>query len=427
LLVTLLGVISCASDHSGGSAGVVPNAPAVTDTGVPTGVPVEAEIGSAGGQVVSGDGILIVVVPAGALAAPTKIGIQPITNLGPGGFGSGYRLTPEGQTFASPAQLVFGVSDADLAGSTLAAVRVEYQDAAKHWRSLRAIERDAATHRVTVTTTHFSDWVRAQDFSVDPKSASIEPGQAVSFTVTECGVDESPTDDELSRLVRTCVTSARQLVWSANAIPGGDATNGMVVGSPGHAIYTGPAGTPAQNPVAVSGQLTADDGTTFLLVSNVDVGGKGVWVGTASLQVDTRQGSTTSSSRIEAQVTWQWNEAAQTFRPQGNLAYDLTGAGPNAGCMTSAHHGAAIRFEDGQLVFQPDGTYFATGADYMAMVTTTSNCNDALESKTTTGPTVLAWLQATGAVSADGKTIEGTQTSPMGTGTATYTWKFTKQ
>ena len=118
----------------------------------------QATIGPAGGKLASSDGVLSLIVPPGALTADTQIGIQPITNLAPGAVGTSYRLTPEGQVFATPAQLVFAFTDTELAGSVLAVLRIAYQDDKGQWRAPKSVARDASAHSVSVTTMHFSDW-----------------------------------------------------------------------------------------------------------------------------------------------------------------------------------------------------------------------------------------------------------------------------
>ena len=91
--------------------------PLRTEIGAPMGAPVTATIGAAGGTLVSPDGVLSLEIPAGALAADTAVGIQPIAHLAPGGVGAGYELTPEGTTFAKPVTLRFKYTEQTTAGS----------------------------------------------------------------------------------------------------------------------------------------------------------------------------------------------------------------------------------------------------------------------------------------------------------------------
>src|SRR5262249_46009872 len=64
--------------------------------GPSTGAQTRATIGAAGGSLASGDGVLTLTVPPGALASDVLVGVEPITNTAGLGVGTAYRLTPEG-------------------------------------------------------------------------------------------------------------------------------------------------------------------------------------------------------------------------------------------------------------------------------------------------------------------------------------------
>jgi hypothetical protein len=71
-----------------------PDPPAITQIGTPIGNAVKKTIGTSGGSLTSGDGRIVVTIPANALAANTDISIQAVTNTAPGGIGVGYHLMP---------------------------------------------------------------------------------------------------------------------------------------------------------------------------------------------------------------------------------------------------------------------------------------------------------------------------------------------
>ena len=72
---------------------------------LPTSIPSAATIGPLGGAIRSGDGILTLRVPAGALATPTPMSIATTTSDAPAALGSGYNVSPAGLSFAKPALL----------------------------------------------------------------------------------------------------------------------------------------------------------------------------------------------------------------------------------------------------------------------------------------------------------------------------------
>jgi hypothetical protein len=85
---------------------------------LPAAVPSSATIGPQGGSIQSSDGRLTLKVPAGALAQPVAFSIAPVaTNDAPNGIGSAYDISPDGVTFAKPAQLVFGWASTEINGT----------------------------------------------------------------------------------------------------------------------------------------------------------------------------------------------------------------------------------------------------------------------------------------------------------------------
>ena len=96
---------SCNRENEGpGGSGVQPE---VRPRGEVVGNPVTKTIGSTGGELMSGDGKLLVKIPAGAVTSPTVLTIQPITNTLPGAQLNAYRLLPEGAAFVKPVELVY--------------------------------------------------------------------------------------------------------------------------------------------------------------------------------------------------------------------------------------------------------------------------------------------------------------------------------
>ncbi|MBO0930253.1 IPT/TIG domain-containing protein [Fibrella aquatilis] len=145
------------------------------------GDPVTKKIGPAGGNLQSADGALTITVPAGALTALTEVGIEPITSTCPGGIGDGWRLTPHGTTFAKPVQLTINYSAQKDSVSLPQALGMAYQDSKGIWRFVGQKAVDANTHKLTVQTTHFSDWVYLQWMTLSPITARVGAKQQVKL------------------------------------------------------------------------------------------------------------------------------------------------------------------------------------------------------------------------------------------------------
>lgn len=249
--------------------------PVVTPAGTAQGTPVSASLGSAGGMLSSADGRLQLVVPEGALSAPTTISIQPVSNGAPGRVGSGYRLLPEGITFARPVQLSFAYDESDVAGSSAELLGVATQQADGTWR-WQGGTLDAQARTVTASATHFSDWSLVKGLQLRPPSATVKTRASVSLKLAYCFAP-ALDNDLLEPLGFDCeaenAPAPRQAVnWSVNGIPGGNGSAGTVAGSKGGAIYTAPAQVPPTNPVAVSAEIQGAGGKV-LVVSNITVKG----------------------------------------------------------------------------------------------------------------------------------------------------------
>jgi hypothetical protein len=215
--------------------------------------------------------------PAGALAAPTTVSVQPIENRAHGGSGVAYRLSPHGVTFAQPVRLRFRYTDDDVDGTPAQLLRVAFQDAEGRWRMFREPEVDEASKTVSVRTTRFSDWSLVQGANLLPATATLKPGQSLTLKVKDCLLPPL-TSDLLSPLVYECKDGFYALVagdWYVNGIVGGGSAIGTITPSDrpaGSAVYQAPRNVARTTTVAASveyfGSLSRERG---LLVSRITI------------------------------------------------------------------------------------------------------------------------------------------------------------
>lgn len=133
--------------------------PVVTPKGVANGAASSKQIGAGGGELVSADGNVKIVVPAGAVAANTEFTVQPITNtlIENNPARKAYRLLPEGNNFAKPVKVVFKYAPANFNGGNEDLLTAVYQSANGSWKQAAAsLNKTAKT--VEISTMHFSDW-----------------------------------------------------------------------------------------------------------------------------------------------------------------------------------------------------------------------------------------------------------------------------
>lgn len=262
--VLMVMLAACSSDSKPEKA-ASPRIVAETAIGAPTGAPVTATIGPAGGTLVSGDGKVTVVVPANAVSSATEFSVTPIETTSPGGVVS-YRLGPEAAKFAQEATIVFKYSDADVAGSHPAFLNIAYQDSQRRWR--RSVARvDEGQRTVSTQTAHLSDWSVVQGMQIRPFEAMVAVNKKVHFAVQFCDEAEDAGDDDAHHsLVWRCHDDSDDVtpIVSANAvngIAGGNASIGRVT-SGAVFQYLAPRQRPTPNPVSVSveAKATGDDG-----------------------------------------------------------------------------------------------------------------------------------------------------------------------
>ncbi|HWZ86241.1 MAG TPA: hypothetical protein VN032_08570 [Thermoanaerobaculia bacterium] len=377
--------------------------PAVTDVGTASGEAVSATIGAAGGVVVSQDGNATLSIPPNAVSGPVAFTIQPISNEAPGGAGGGYRLGPEGQTFALPAQLSFRSSGtlADSAG-------VAYQDAQHVWRELKASSLNQAAKTVTAPTSHLSDWALVQGFALAPSEAQVHVGNSLGLALASCfWIDE----DESTRLVAGCAPATGDVTtsaWAVNGVAGGNATTGTVTASGDHGgSFTAPAQKPTPNVVAVSAVLGGSgQGSVVSNLTIVDDALPDSWVGTAD--------GAFAGASATVQVTWTLDRTANnvsTYHPSGTAHYSFMD------CTITPADGSLAT--DGFLTIDYNAhpaTYDGIGDGFWIAL---FNCPGLDPGE---NPVTFLYFDSSGVVSADGTTIEGSGVS--GDGVWTIHWHF---
>jgi hypothetical protein len=169
-----------------------PNTPveyeaAITPVGTPEGDPITKTIGTGGGSIASPDGIVELVIPAGALPANTDITIQPVTNESPGGIGLAYDLLPDGTTFNKPATLTFHYTDEDVNGSNPLFLYIAYQDVDRTWVSdFKNQSLDTIAKTISLDITHFTIFSEGTDFPrIFASKKVLRPGETSALAMME--------------------------------------------------------------------------------------------------------------------------------------------------------------------------------------------------------------------------------------------------
>ncbi len=269
-----------------------------TEVGPLLGRPREVTIGAAGGVVESMDGRARLIVPAGALAAPTAISIQPFVNTLPAGVGEGWRLLPNGLQFAVPATLAMQVA----ADTTKRNIGLAYQAADKSWRTRSDAPLSPDVEgRVLLPVHHFTDWAFYERWFLLPDQATVAVGKSQRFDAIyhDCS---QPANMEC--LLMPLAGNANVAEWRVNGVRGGSASSGTIAEQAGVGQFTAPAQRPAQNPVSVQAVVNLPPGQGQLqLAAPVQIIG-GNWQGW--VQVSFEGGMPDADPQHSAQVRFRF-------------------------------------------------------------------------------------------------------------------------
>lgn len=189
-----------------------------TATGKPDGKLTTEEIGPAGGRIVSDDGRVELIFPAGALTATTTISIQPTTNPLSNGAGRAYWFEPSGIQFKKPVQFLFRYTDEEAETCPPDLMAMALQDKKGKWSYINYEDWDSVgkmlkgyIHHFTGATSVYQIWM--------------------SITKTEINVNESVTLDFISYLVEgeeALFAINQRISWKVNEADNGNEFVGKI-------------------------------------------------------------------------------------------------------------------------------------------------------------------------------------------------------
>lgn len=167
-------------------AEIVKTAKGITKAGLVT-----KSIGPAGGELVSTDGSIRIIVPANAVQVNTEFGIQPISNTFYEGdqSKSAYRLLPEGKQFAQPVKIVLKYDVDELEGTVEDFLSIAWQQDDGAWK-LEPTRLDKQAKTLTVESTHFSDWMATGGFELRVDHKDLHPKEKANIHVVTASDDD---------------------------------------------------------------------------------------------------------------------------------------------------------------------------------------------------------------------------------------------
>jgi hypothetical protein len=234
--------------------------PVITAVGKPDGKKTLAQITKDGGSLRSSDGMAELIFPSGAVSKKTGISIQPITNLMNNGNGNAYRFEPSGIQFKKPVQLIFHYDEEEIKDSLQLLLGISMQDDKGQWYSLKEIELDTVAKTISGNINHFSDWGNFSRIKLYPSHARLKVRKELAMSI-DLIANEEEEEVSLERSDGSFLTALRRrnIPWRA----AWRATSGSISReSKTTATYTAPATVPAQDPVAVTADLSGLSYTT---------------------------------------------------------------------------------------------------------------------------------------------------------------------
>jgi hypothetical protein len=187
-------------------------------TGAADGNIISKQIGSSGGKIISEDGRIELIFPAGALSKTTNISIQPIVNLLPNGNGKGYQFEPSGTRFIKPVEIIFHYSQKEDETCPAQLHFMAIQNKNGKWEYMDYEDWDSVTKALKGHITHFSAMVDGNEVELQPRDATLRLGDKRIFYLEKAQAPiPNPGGDELPALpTGPSVSSALKVSkWSA--------------------------------------------------------------------------------------------------------------------------------------------------------------------------------------------------------------------
>lgn len=151
-----------------------PPEPVQTERGTVLHLLAEKVIDAAGGHLSDAEGTVSVTVPPGAVSAPARFAIHAINNT-VNARRKAYRLSPEG-ALKAPVTATFHYTASDLENTAEELMTVFFQQQNGTWKVVPAV-LDKAERTLTVTTSHFSDWMINGAFEMYTPTPVIQVGE----------------------------------------------------------------------------------------------------------------------------------------------------------------------------------------------------------------------------------------------------------
>ena len=239
--------------------------PTITEVGKPIGKIVAKMMNKDGGTLISEDGTVELIIPAGALSKKTTISIQTMTNTFKNGNGPSYRLEPSGIQFQQPVQIVFHYDPEESKDSAQLLMGIAMQDDSGQWYGLDEFTLDTIAKTISGNIDHFSIWATFDKLKLRTLTGEYRLKVKKSLTIGIWGVFADREEMKIRGLSKLkTMKRPNYVVWTVNGVIGGNAEVGTLAKfaraerdeEVRYNNYTAPNNLPDMNPVTISVELT---------------------------------------------------------------------------------------------------------------------------------------------------------------------------
>lgn len=157
--------ISCKKNKSEAEQPEIPANHLKRPHGDPTGEATTIRIGAQGGELISNDGRMKIIIPTGAVTETVLFSVQEVENVLENEAKS-YRLLPEEVNFQKPVTITYFYGGLELGAMHPDFLFLAFQDKEGYFYSANKTRGDRLQQTLTVNTTHFSDWTFFSEYEL---------------------------------------------------------------------------------------------------------------------------------------------------------------------------------------------------------------------------------------------------------------------
>jgi hypothetical protein len=266
---------SCKKDNPGNDINITG---VVTVAGTPLGSSVTGTIGSTGGTLITDDGKVEFVFPAGALNKATDIVIQPIISNIPLAIGNAYRLLPENTQFLNPVILKYHYSPDELEETFPEAIFIAHQNTDGIWQAHGNVVTDTLNKIISAQLFHFSDWGLFSAYRLEVSDEIVDPDEQVDLKIKEITGASSffSLGQQATAPIGSPVSPVSGTDFQIDQTWSLPVNRGSITTSAGRSTYTAPSVFPSNssfNLVRIVGKITISPNKVYHMTQEISLGG----------------------------------------------------------------------------------------------------------------------------------------------------------